>query len=382
MSEVRSTYDDEIDLVGIFIALWDGKWKIIGVALVSLLSVYGLTSNAPNFTATTRINPLTTFEAEIYEQSNAIEFFGVTRSLLLNLYIEQLDERTVFEQAIKKYKLLDVANYGSEDDFDEAVSMFASSIKVLPIYKENNNGEITSTPTNVIIEGVFDNEFKWKQLLYYVNLTTNQKVRNFLQEKFNNAVLIATQKRDFKLEDISVQIENALLDYEINTTNRLAYLFEQAAIARKLGVAKNTIESQTFSTQNGMLTNVDTKSPFYLRGYEAIEKEIALIQSREEIKPFVDGLQDLQKEYRTLKQDMMVNRAESLFALTPISSSNSKNKENFSAVSFDVPSTNFVALNNRILMLVIAVLIGGIIGSIYVLISNSIRKRKDKLIKA
>ena len=79
---------------------------------------------------------------------------------------------------------------------------------------------------------------------------------------------------------------------------------------------------------------------------------------------------------------MMVNRAESLFALTPISSSNSKNKENFSAVSFDVPSTNFVALNNRILMLVIAVLIGGIIGSIYVLISNSIRKRKDKLIKA
>ena len=148
----------------------------------------------------------------------------------------------------------------------------------------------------MIIEGVFDNEFKWKQLLYYVNLTTNQKVRNFLQEKFNNAVLIATQSRDFKLEDISVQIENALSDYEITTTNRLAYLFEQAAIARKLGVAKNTIESQTFSTQNGMLTNVDTKSPFYLRGYEAIEKEIALIQSREEIEPFVEGLQDLQME--------------------------------------------------------------------------------------
>ena len=52
----------------------------------------------------------------------------------------------VFEQAIKKYKLLDVANYGSEDDFDEAVSMFASSIKVLPeYYEDNNNGDITST---------------------------------------------------------------------------------------------------------------------------------------------------------------------------------------------------------------------------------------------
>ena len=381
MSEVRSTYDDEIDLVGIFIALWDGKWKIIGVALVSLLSVYGLTSNVPNFTATTKIKPLTTFEAEVYEQSNAIEFFSVSTSLLINLYTEQLNEKSIFEQAIKKYKLLDVANYGSEDDFDEAVRIFASSIKVLPSY-EDNNGEITSTMTNVIIEGVFDNEFKWKQLLNYVNLSTNQKVRNFLQEKFNNTVLIATQERDFKLEDISVKIENALLDYEIKTFYHLAYLNEQGAIARKLGVAKNTIESQAFSSQNGMITALDSISPFYLRGYEAIEKEIALIQSREEIEPFVDGLQDLQDTYRTLKQDMSINRAKALFALTPISSSNSKNKENFSAVSFDVPDTNFVALNNRILMLVIAVLVGGIIGSIYVLFSNSIRKRKDKLIKA
>ena len=131
-----------------------------------------------------------------------------------------------------------------------------------------------------------------------------------------------------------------------------------------------------------MITALDSISPFYLRGYEAIEKEIALIQSREEIEPFVDGLQDLQDTYRTLKQDMSINRAKALFALTPISSSNSKNKENFSAVSFDIPDTNFVALNNRILMLVIAVLVGGIIGSIYVLFSNSIRKRKDKLIKA
>ena len=377
MSEVRSKYNDEIDLIAIFMTLWDGKWKIIVVALVSLLIAYGLTSNTHDFKATTKIKPLTTFEAEVYKQLNAIKFFSVSRSSLLNLYFEHLDERFVFEQAIKKYKLLDIANYGSKDDFDEAVSMFASSIKVLPeYYEDNNNG--TSSLTNVIIEGVFNNEFKWKQLLNYVNITTNQKVKNYLQEKFNNRVLIATQNRDFKLEDISVQIENALSDYEITTTNRLAYLFEQAAIARKLGVAKNTIESQTFSTQNGMLTNLDIKSPLYLRGYEAIEKEIALIQSREEIEPFVKGLQDLQISYRKLKQDMTVNRAKYLFALTPISSSNSKDKENFSAVTYRGLDTNFVALYNRILMLVIAVLIGGIIGSIYVLITNSIRKRKDK----
>ena len=393
MSEVHSKYNDEIDLIAIFMTLWDGKWKIIVVALVSLLIAYGLTSNTPNFRATTKIKPLTTTEAEVYEQFNAItesengkegdsyQFFDVTPSLLINLYLEQLDERAVFEQAIKKYKLLDVADYKNEEAFDEALIEFASNIEVLPTYEQINT-EDTATMNYLTIRGVYDNEFKWKQLVSYVNLSANQLVRNYLEQKFNTAVSIASQNRDFKLEDISVQIENALLDYEIEKSYRLAYLSEQAAIARKLGVAKNTIESQTFSTQNGTLTNVETKPPFYLRGYEAIEKEIALIQSRKDIKPFVGGLQDLQREYRALKQDMKINRAESLFALTPISSTNSKDKKYFSAVSFELPATDFEIVKNRILMLVIATLIGGIIGTIYVLISNSIRKRKDKLIKA
>ena len=54
--------------------------------------------------------------------------------------------------------------------------------------------------------------------------------------------------------------------------DKLAFLSEQAAIARRLGVKKNTIESQMFVTQNTVVTNVKTETPFYLRGYEAIEE--------------------------------------------------------------------------------------------------------------
>jgi uncharacterized protein involved in exopolysaccharide biosynthesis len=34
MSEVRPTYDDEIDLFKLFKTLWDGKWKIIATTFV------------------------------------------------------------------------------------------------------------------------------------------------------------------------------------------------------------------------------------------------------------------------------------------------------------------------------------------------------------
>lgn len=421
MSEVRPTSNDEIDLVGIIIELWDGKWKIIGVALISLLTTFVLTSNQSSFKAITKIMPLTTMNIEVYQESNNFfkskeclpkskimpltnmnievyqesdnffrskgclpKFFVVTPSSLLSLYAEHLSEKKVFEEAIVKYKLLDVANYASEIDFNEAVSIFASAIKVLPSYKKVGSGDDERTVTSdVMIEAVYNDKYKWKQLLLYVTSTTNQNVKEFLQKKFNNAVTNAKRKNDFELEGLALKIDNALIDYNIESTNKLAFLNEQAAIARKLGVAKNTIESQTFSATIGMLTNVDIESPFYLRGYEAIEKEIALIESRKEIEPFIEGLLLLQSEYRVLKQeqDMNINRAESLFAMTPILNNNSEATEEFSAISFDFIETNFEAQNKRTLILAIAALIGAIIGSIYVLISNTILNRKDKSVK-
>ena len=96
------------------------------------------------------------------------------------------------------------------------------------------------------------------------------------------------------------------------------FLREQAAIARKLGVAKNTIEAQTFITQSSILANVQTDTPFYLRGYEAIETQIELIETRQNKRAFIDGLLALEQSKRQLEQDQTLARAEAIFALTPI----------------------------------------------------------------
>ena len=75
----------------------------------------------------------------------------------------------------------------------------------------------------------------------------------------------------FDVQDIDEEILNAKQDYDRETKDRIEFLVEQAAIARKLGIAKY-LEAQTFNAASGVVANLVTDRPFYLRGYDAIEK--------------------------------------------------------------------------------------------------------------
>ena len=381
MDDAKITYakvahDDELDLFEFLVTLWDGKWKILGAVIIAVLGTLGYfaTKPSPNFKATTEIKPITSFNAERYRQSNALGFFEVTPNMLLNLYIEQVDERSIFEEAIRKFQLLDPEKFEDEQAFDEAVIVLASTIEILPPINVDgvNKGDVQRYWT-IVFE--YNDVAKWKQVLSLVYSSANQSVQKILQQRFQTSLSVAEQKRDFELEDIEVQIANASADYEAKMSVKLAFLREQAAVARKMGVAKSTIEAQTFSSQNGVLANVSTEMPFYLRGYEAIEKEIELIESRENKEVFISSLLELEQKKRTLEQDKTLERAEALFSATPIVSDN-----DFSAVSVSVEATTFETQNKFSLMLALAVVLGGIIGALYVLIASAIRSRKQTLI--
>ena len=45
-----------------------------------------------------------------------------------------------------------------------------------------------------------------------------------------------------------------------------------------------------FDTQNTVVTNFKTDTPFYLRGYEAIEEKINLIKGRKDKSSFMKDL--------------------------------------------------------------------------------------------
>ena len=401
MSVNDKAYDDEIDLLEWFQTIWEGKWKIVSIMAVSLLSVFGFNTVLPNttFNAQTEIKPITSFEFDKYRLFNATGVFEVKKNDLLSLYIEQIEEGSLLETGIDKFELINKDNFENDNDYREAIQKFASEIEVLrPI---NIDGQAKGDIRLYHVLSVeYDDEDKWKQLIAFVDTEAIKNVKAIVTNRFKSIVSVEEQIRAFAIKDIDIAIENQTKDYDRIIKNRLAFLSEQAAIARKLGVKKNTIESQMFDTQNTVVTNVQTDTPFYLRGYEAIEEEINLIKGRKDKISFVKDLFKLEQEKRKLEQDRTLQRAEKkkvflesllalevkkraieqdetldrakdLFNKTPLS------KNDFKSALFKVAATDFETSNKRNLFYALALVLGGMIGVVFVLISNAFKTRQN-----
>jgi chain length determinant protein (polysaccharide antigen chain regulator) len=375
--------DDEIDLLSLIQTIWEGKWKILSIMAIFLLSVLGFNTVFPNttFNAQTEIKPITSFEFDKYRLFNAslkkfdsdnkeVKIFNISKEILLTLYIEQIEEGTLLETGIDKFELINKDDFENDIAYKEAIQKFASEIEILrPINVDRKTkGEIR---LNHVLSATYDDEDKWKKLISFVDIEANKRVKEIITNRFKSILSVEEQTKNFSKKDIDIAIENVKEDYEMKTKGRLAFLSEQAAIARKLGIKKNTIESQMFDTQNTVVTSFKTDTPFYLRGYEAIEEEINLIKGRKNKSPFMEDLFKLQKEKRKLEQDETLNRAKVLLNKTPLT------ENDFKATLFKVAATNFELNNKRNLYYALALVLGGMIGVVFVLIVNAFKIRQD-----
>ena len=176
----------------------------------------------------------------------------------------------------------------------------------------------------------------------------------------------------FKVEDINQKIEFAKNDYDIETSNRLAFLNEQASIARELNIKNNTLEVENFNTSSGgVISNLQTAKPYYMRGYSMIEKEINLIESRNNKDAFTKNLLDLEKQRRDLLENKSLERIAQLFNSTPIMNGN-----NFKAAKIIFKDTEYEASSSLVKAVLFSGIFGIIFGMFYVLISNAIQQRR------
>ena len=409
--------DDEINLIKLAILMFQNKWKIISpiVILVFSVFVYQMTLTK-NFIATTKIKPVTTvleyeytffnkqfislfgnqsvvlynieqelelenaedqeaynsatknlnpYRSNIDKLKNNSLLIDITKELLLDSYIEILSEKKLFEEGMIKFNFLDASQYSDKQVYIDAITNIASSIKIKKQEKDEDNESFFA-----YIQFEYHDVEKWKNVLRYVDVTANKLVKQNIENKYKLLLSSMEKNKKHELENLSLKIKNVTTDYERNTFNRIAYLKEQSEIARQLGIEKNTIEVQTFGNQNTLFSNVKLDSPFYLRGFRAIDKEIALIESRTDTKAFTPKLFSLEQKKRMVIQDKTLDRAKTLYLSSPIVNNL------FYAASVNIKATKFAYNNTRNKLLVIAIVIGLIIGLLYVFISNEIQIEK------
>jgi LPS O-antigen subunit length determinant protein (WzzB/FepE family) len=362
---------DEIDLFNLFLNLWEGRWKIITAILFSVVGVwiYSIVKSPSTFEATTEIKSISSSELDAYTVSNEIGFFPIDATFLQDLFIEQLEKRDIFKEAIQKFELLDETQFETTEEFDEAAEIFASTIIItIPTPKEMNQQQVKPTST---IQIKHSDKEKWKLALAFVAANAQEQVRDGLQQQFLTKLKSKQIEREFRIDDLNKKIKNTFEDYQQKTSNRIKFLIEQSAIARTLGVSGIVQEGQANISQNSVIANINNQEPFYLRGYEAIDKEIELLNERKTPKAFIPELIDLEARKRDIEQDQTLNRAKEQFALTPIATSN-----NFKAVSISILSTKFDGRENINLLFALAIVLGGFIGAAYVLISKAVRERQ------
>ena len=372
----------EIDFYKVSMLFWNEKFKILLIsALAVILMLIFMLINPTKYQAITEIKPISTFEENKYLAFNELvndnkKFFKINRNLLNNLFVEILDDGEIFKDAIKKFELIKPQSAKSDNKYTQDqimilnnnVNKLASTLELLPPIEKSGAeryiGDGKSKSYWTISFKIYDKN-TWENLLAYLNQEINKEIKNYLNKLFQNKIKIEKQMKSFRIEDIDNLILNKKIDYKRIISDKLVFLKEQAAIARQLEIAKNTIEAQNFTNSNIIVSNLGIDKSYYMRGYEMIEKEIELIESRKNQNAFIPDLLSLEQEKRSIEEDMFIKRLEFLFSKTPI-----KNSDNFIGSLLTYEKTIYKNFRPLIPILIITALFGGLIGIFYVLIIN------------
>ena len=379
--------DDVIDVAALIQKLWKGKWIIILVTALAMILALGYHSTIKNtFLAKIEIRAipaneqfkyqlLNSFGNEILfvkknfspsqvgrsgDHNNTFKFEFINKELLLNLFVETLQQNNTFDNAKNKFDLLNVSSINltilkslssDEDREYKPISQKIHNEVYLYIEFENKN-----------LENLYD-------LLKYVESTTNDQIRSKLNASFYNLIKNRETLNQYKIEDLEATILATFKKYEKSTLTRLAFLSEQAEMARALELKSSILT--TYQGKQGYNYS-DEEGNYYLNGYEMIEKEMELINGRSDKKYFIKNLINLEAKKRLLEENREVKRIKSIFEETPIGASN-----NFKAVQIADQAISYKSTKAPILkMLIYAALLGAISSIFILLIANTILIRE------
>jgi chain length determinant protein (polysaccharide antigen chain regulator) len=136
-----------------------------------------------------------------------------------------------------------------------------------------------------------------------------------------------------------------------------------------LGIDNGTLSSQTYigsSAISALVTTGNVDQTLYLRGYLALEKEMQLLAARDSAALYIPSLASLDYQQRVLMQDPAVERAQEIFALTPIGT------EQFEAAVYDIASMSYKSNTKTSLVLALSIVLGGMLGVFVLLIRNAV----------
>jgi LPS O-antigen subunit length determinant protein (WzzB/FepE family) len=324
-------HEDEIDLINLFKIIWDDKIKILIFTIISFLIGFGYSYQIPNnnlYSLVIKKSEKTEFykllSIELMINSNQPMNTNLSDQIILNKFVSELNDYEELSINLEKIKKVreNIAKLPIEKQA-ERLFQYAKSLSIGLKKDPNKRDEI-----NYILNFQWDNTDEAKKIL---KDTIDLTLKNL-------------EKKIYKVLEQSLEFKSKM--NKNRDKIRLDFLIEQSAIAKELNILDNQIENINLS-QSSVSLNINTADiAYYLRGFKAIDKEIELIKSRN------------YEIYEFIKQEI-----------------NFLKEEEIRWIDYNIYSLQSESLKDTKLIKIISILLGLIVGVIFVLISNVIQSQ-------
>lgn len=430
-------YSDETSMREIIIALWDGKWLILSVLVVAIaISFLYLYQVKNTFSASLVVKPVDLDEVRKYTplnyfigefnskvkvlnefkisqrgfkiateniannknanllneniagnsslKNNFAEDFHISARKLLTSYLDNLQDKILWEEAYKKVTSSMKSDFDSPREYDAFVRNLALSSSVVTYAGSVGKVEGGSTFDSFINEtdpiakypvihfdgyglNPFIHNFDVETYIQALNIVTNiahKRVRKSMISQYDRVDQSIRTLLAYEVEDLKNEIKNAYDDYEINVRNRLEFLKEQRLLATALGIVDNNLVPHLLKIEPSKEI-----TPYYLRGYRFIEEEINVLKGRQVKAAFIPGVIELKKIIRRIEQDDTLERLNYLIAQSPLSEEN----DDFKASMVDLDALQVRHKHTTAVVITAFTFLGFLLGTCLLVVRNSIR---------
>ena len=364
---------DEIELIELVWFVWDSKITIITSALMCFAAAFGYMLNTPKtYTSNTLLIPSSSFEVNKYMNLSSITGIEITAEELMSSYRQNWLRPGVIEDSLVSSGLINQIDSQSEKEFEEEVALMAASVtleKVATSEKDLAANPDLATHWQIIFET--SQPDAWLKALKLIDRKATLATKEDFIQEYETWSKVEATKRDFAIQDAEKELEIGLTIQKNAKRNRLAFLNEQNEIAMALGVANPSIGSQNFTSSAGVLMNVETDNPFYLRGHKAISKEIELIKERQNDIEHSNQLLEIETRLLKMRGDETLERARALFNETPLAKAGE-----FTAAQISIEATKFNSNSKNLLILALSLMVGAFTGLIISALNLALQRRE------
>ena len=382
MNNLKKINNDEVSLIELLETLWDGKWKIALITIITaMISIFYSLAKEDSFQVITTI--------QNGEQSTFIDYMAINDVLSENeiLLTDQnsngylIDASTIFKLFVNEY-----------NDYEEMINVLRSDEFIANIIKDldkyDQERELIEYAKLFTITLPRDEKeypilsFEWHDitdgtaLLEKALEDTLQNVKSTLQDNIKKLATSLEMKNQRRLDELRNQMKLIEKKGVVRNEKRIQFLSEQSAIARELGIETNRLDANALSqtvSANGVSLNINSNDvPFYLRGFKAIEKEMSLIKNRSKVEQLLmsAGFIQVSEEILMLENDLSALQLRN--TITVVKSDDPKDW-----IIYDLSLADNKSVNNPLLYLIVSIVIGATLGVVYVFIVNAFRKRRE-----